>query len=149
MHNDFTLFYRKVPSGKIVVYYYAYDDEGRRLGPWSTGLDNKTAARNFCNRLNRGGKLMPGLKDMPAFAEFAVGFWDWDSCSYLKDRKKRRKLTHHYADKAKKVMNNTLVPYFGKMRLEKITAEVIEAWQDSMINEKKRNGLPPVWRTAG
>ena len=49
MRNDFTLFYRVVPSGKKVVYYYAYNDEGVRLGPWTTGQVNKTAARNFCN----------------------------------------------------------------------------------------------------
>ena len=32
MHNDFTLFSRKVPSGKTVVYYYAYNDEGGEVG---------------------------------------------------------------------------------------------------------------------
>ncbi|MDR0497928.1 MAG: tyrosine-type recombinase/integrase [Treponema sp.] len=63
MHNDFTLFFRTVPSGKNVVYYYAYDDEGNRLGPWTTGQPNKTAAQNYCNRLNRQGKLLPGPKD--------------------------------------------------------------------------------------
>jgi hypothetical protein len=28
MHNDFTVFKRRVPSGKKVVYYYAYGAEG-------------------------------------------------------------------------------------------------------------------------
>ena len=36
MHNDFTVFKRSVPSGKKVVYYYAYDENGVRQGPWST-----------------------------------------------------------------------------------------------------------------
>jgi len=63
MHNDFTLLRRKVPSGKKVVYYYAYDDEGQRLGPWTTGQVSKTAARNYCNRLNREGKLIPTQKN--------------------------------------------------------------------------------------
>jgi hypothetical protein len=36
MHNDYTLFTRKVPSGKHVV-YYAYDEDGKRLGPWTKG----------------------------------------------------------------------------------------------------------------
>ncbi|GHU13618.1 hypothetical protein FACS1894161_3760 [Spirochaetia bacterium] len=62
MHNDFTLFKRKVPSGEKVVYYYAYDDEGKRHGPWTTGETGLTAARNVCNRLNREGKLLPGPK---------------------------------------------------------------------------------------
>jgi len=35
MHNDFTLFSRTVLSGKTVVYYYAYNDDGERMGPWT------------------------------------------------------------------------------------------------------------------
>ena len=86
MHNDFTLFPRTVPSGKTVVYYYAYDSSGQRLGPWSTGQSSKTAARNYCNGLNRQGKLLPGPKEIPTFAEFSKDFWDWEKSPYLKDR---------------------------------------------------------------
>ncbi|MDR2631252.1 MAG: site-specific integrase [Spirochaetaceae bacterium] len=135
MHNDFTLFTRKVPSGKTVVYYYAYDDEGRRLGPWTTGEANKTAARNYCNKLNREGRLLPGPKEMPTFAEYCTGFWDWENSPYLKERKKRRKLTQSYADKNQRVVEYTLLPYFGKMRVDKITADEIEKWFDHMIKE--------------
>jgi len=139
MHNDFTLYFRKVPSGKRVFYYYAYDDEGERLGPWTTGETTKTAARNFCIRLIKLGRLLPGAKEMPTFAEYAADFWDWESSPYLKDRKKRRKLTQAYADKNKKVAEHTLIPYFGKMRLDKITGEEIDKWLDCMIKEKYRN----------
>jgi hypothetical protein len=86
MHNDFTLFSRVVPSGKMVVYYYAYDGEGRRLGPWTTGESNKTAARNYCNKLNREKKLLPEPKAIPTFADFSALFWDWDKSEYLKER---------------------------------------------------------------
>jgi integrase len=139
MHNDFTLFTRKVPSGKTVVYYYAYDGEGRRLGPWTTGEANKTAARNYCNKLNREGKLLPGPKEIPSFAEYAQGFWDWENSPYLKERKKRRKLTQSYADKNQRVVEYTLLPYFGKMKLDKITGEEIDKWLDYMIAEKYEN----------
>jgi integrase len=135
MHNDFTLFSRVVPSGKMVVYYYAYDQEGKRLGPWTTGQVNKTAARNYCNLLNRKGKLLQGLKDIPTFDEFAADFWDWNNSPYLKDRKKRRELTQHYADKNKRVVVNALLPYFGKMKLDTITGEVIDKWLDYMIKK--------------
>jgi hypothetical protein len=63
MHNDFTLFKRTVPSGRTVVYYLAYDGEGKRRGPWSTGETSLTAARNYCNRLNLEGKLLLGPGD--------------------------------------------------------------------------------------
>ena len=139
MHNDFTLFPRVVPSGKMVVYYYAYDGGGRRLGPWSTGQVNKTAARNYCNSLNRKGKLLPQDKEIPSFAEYAVGFWDWEKSEYVKDRRKRRALTQRYTHSSKNVAENTLVPYFGKMKLDKITGEVIEEWLSHMIQEKYKN----------
>ena len=93
MHNDFTLFLRKVPSGKTVVYYYAYNDDGERLGPWSTGQASKTAGRNYCNGLIKSGMLVPGIKGMTTFEVYAADFWDWEKSEYLKDRRKYRKLT--------------------------------------------------------
>jgi len=139
MHNDFTLLSRVVPSGKTVEYYYAYDGEGRRLGPWSTGQASKTLARNYCNKLNREGRLLPEPKGIPTFAEFAVTFWDWEKSAYLKERRKRRKLTEAYADKNKKVVEHTLIPYFGKMKLDAISGEVIDKWLDYMIAQKFAN----------
>jgi integrase len=139
MHNNFTLYFRKVPSGKRLFYYYAYDDEGRRLGPWATGQATKTGARNYCNGLIRQGKLLPDDKEMPIFEDYAKTFWDWDNSPYLKERRKRRKLTQSYVDKCKKVITNALIPYFGKMRLDKITGEEIDTWLDYMIAEKYQN----------
>ena len=133
MHNDFTLFSRVVPSGKTVIYYYAYDGEGKRLGPWSTGQNNKTQARNYCNGLNRDGRLLPCLNVMPTFAQWAEGFWDWDKSPYLKERKKRRDLTENYTDKGCNTTKNILLPYFGEMTLDKITGEVVDGWLDHML----------------
>jgi hypothetical protein len=115
MKNDFTLYFRKVPSGKRVFYYYVYDDDGVRRGPWTTGQVNKTAARNFCNRLIREGKLLPNARDIPTFEEYAADFWDWEKSPYIEERKKRRELTQAYVDKNHQVIGYTLVPYFGKM----------------------------------
>ncbi|MDR0497147.1 MAG: phage integrase SAM-like domain-containing protein, partial [Treponema sp.] len=133
------MFTRKVPSGKTVVYYYAYNDEGRRLGPWTTGQPNRTAARNYCNLLNRKGKLLPGPTEIPTFTEFSTTFWDWVNSPYLKERKKRRELTQSYADKNKRATEHTLVPYFGKMKLDKITGELIDKWMDGLIAEEYSN----------
>jgi len=128
MHNSFTLLSRKVPSGKNVVYYYAYNEDGKRLCPWTTKLPNKTAARNYCMKLLREGNLIPLQKDIGTFAELANGFWDWEASPYLEERKKRSLLTKAYADKCKRVVDFYLLPYFGKMRLEKITLDVVEEW---------------------
>jgi len=139
MRNDFTLFARVVPSGKKVIYYYAYDDKGKRLGPWSTGLESKTAARNYCNRLIKAGVLLPNKNEMPTFAIWADGFWDWDNSPYLKDRRKRRVLTENYASFGARVVRKNLMPYFGEMKLDTITGEVIDGWLDYMIGEGYKN----------
>ncbi|WP_461257614.1 tyrosine-type recombinase/integrase, partial [Treponema sp. R80B11-R83G3] len=82
---------------------------------------------------------LPGPKEMPTFAEFSALFWDWDKSDYLKERRKRRNLTQSYADKNKGVVENILVPYFGKMKLDAITGKEIDAWLDYLISKKYKN----------
>jgi hypothetical protein len=76
IHNDFTLYFRVVPSGKRVVYYYAYDEDGNRLHGKSTGETSLTAARLKCNRLLKAGVLVSKRGHIPTFAEYAVDWWD-------------------------------------------------------------------------
>ena len=139
MRGDFSLYFRKVPSGKRVYYYYTYDDEGNQVGPWSTGQVSKTAARNYCNLLIRKGELLPTAKKIPTFAEFAADFWAWETSPYLKERRKRRKLTQSYTNSALKVVEHSIIPFFGKMKLDKITGEVIEEWIDTLLEEGLKN----------
>jgi hypothetical protein len=51
---------------------------------------------------------------MPTFAEYALGWWEWDTCAYLKKRRKRYNITQGYADQAKRNLHKVLLPYFGK-----------------------------------
>jgi hypothetical protein len=76
IHNDFTLYWRVVPSGKKVVYYYAYDEDDNRQGGWSTGETTLTAARVKCNRLLREGKLVPNSGFMPPCEDYSKGWWE-------------------------------------------------------------------------
>jgi integrase len=139
MHNDFTLFWRVVPSGKKVVYYYAYDENGLRRGPWTTGQGSMTLARNHCNKLLRDGVLLPYKLGGQTFAEYAEGWWEWDACKYLKKRRKRHNITQAYADNNKKMLRNRLLPSFGSMPMNKITPEEIENWLDAMAEEGYQN----------
>jgi len=137
IHNDFTLYFRVVPSGKRVVYYYAYDENSKRLAGRSTGETTMTAARVKCNRLLKAGALVPSKDRVPTFAEFAKGWWEWETCDYLKKRRKRFKLTQGYAKHAKRNMVNMLVPYFGDMPMDKITEADVEKFLDYLIVEKQ------------
>jgi hypothetical protein len=79
IHNDFTLYWRVLASGKRVVYYYVYDENNARLPGRSTGATTMTAARVVCNRPLKDGLLAPGKKAMPTFGEYAQGWWEWDT----------------------------------------------------------------------
>ena len=139
LHTDFTPYWRVIPSGKKAVYYYAYDQEGKRHGGRSTGEVSITAARRACNRLMRAGKLIPSSGSMPTFAEYALGRWEWESCAYLKKRRKRHNLTGAYADNNKKNLKNHLLPHFGNLPLYKITRDEIENRFDTLIERDYRN----------
>ena len=128
IHNDFTLYFRVIPSGKRVVYYYAYDENGKRLYGKSTGETTLTAARVFCNKLLREGALVQKKNYTPTFAEYAKGWWEWDTCEYLKKRRKRSRITKGYADLAKWNVEKLLLPFFGKMRMDQITKNDVEAF---------------------
>jgi hypothetical protein len=127
------------PSGQTVVYYLAYDSEGKRRGPWSTGETSLTATRNYCNHLNRERKLLPGPKGMPVFEMFVQGFWDWGASEYLKAQRKRKKLTRSYADKNSRLVDYQFISYFEKMKLDRITPEEVEKWFDSMSEQGYKN----------
>ena len=139
VHNDFTLYLRVFPSGKKVVYYYAYDENGKRLHGKSTGETNYTSARVVCNRLMKENRLTPDKSHMPTFAEYAQGWWEWETCEYLKKRRKRYNLTQNYTNLNKKNMVNHLLPFFGEMPMNKITREVVERFLDSLIEEEYQN----------
>ena len=137
IRNDFTLYFRVVPSGKRVVYYYTYNENGERLPGRSTGETTLTAARVKCNKLLKEGTLVPKKGNIPIFAEYAKDWWDWENCEYLKKRRKRHILTQAYAELYRRNLINVILPYFGKVKIDKITSEDIERFLDYLIIEKK------------
>jgi integrase len=137
MHNDYTLFWREYPNGTRAVFYYAYDDQGVRRGPWSTKCRNITAARNYCNRLIRTGRLIPKRGRPLTFGEFARGFWESGS-PYLENQEGRADITPSYIDNCKKMTVNQILPFFADAPIEKITYKDINKW---LLGFKNRETL--------
>jgi hypothetical protein len=54
----FTVFARKMASGRRIYYYQTYDEKGFRTPPYSTGQGTKTAAAAFCMEFYRAGRFM-------------------------------------------------------------------------------------------
>jgi len=127
MRNDFTLFKRVYPNGTKVFFYYAYDKDGVRRGPWTTKCVNRTAAKNYCHRLFKDGGLIPDKKKPCTFGEFAVGFWERGS-EYVKNQESRADITDHYIDNCRRMLVNQILPFFADTPLEKITDKDVNNW---------------------
>jgi integrase len=122
----FTVFPRTLRTGRVVFYYQCYDKDGRRIGAHSTGQVKKTLAVAYCMELYRAGKLVP-VPRAPTFGEYAKDWWT-DKCLYLQWRRLRTEIVEATIKKNRGDLVHYLVPYFGKMPLDRITAADIEGW---------------------
>ncbi|MCL1836850.1 MAG: site-specific integrase [Treponema sp.] len=129
---------RKHPSGKKVVFYYAYDEEGVRRGPWTTKCLNKTLARNYCHKLIRKGALIPDGRKPLTFAEYAEGFWERGSV-YVENQESRAYISDSYMATSKSILEHQIMPFFGKVPLEKITSPDVNKW---LLGFSKREARP-------
>jgi len=124
--EPFTIYPRKLKT--VTVYYYqCYDNNGKRICGHSTGQLKKTAAKMYCMKLFREGRLIPENKPV-SFGEFADGWWNLKTCKYLEWRQMQNPLAPSTIDHYKTNMELHLKPYFGKMKLSSITPEVIQNW---------------------
>jgi integrase len=134
----FSLYRRKIQVGKgkvekTIFYFQTYDEKGRRTVGRTTGQTTRTAAREYCNRLLREGKLLEARRArVPTFEEFAGPWWDFDTCEYLKSQRARRPISENYAAMGKHVTVRHLIPKFGKRYLDDITEDEINKWMLSL-----------------
>jgi integrase len=137
---SFSLYRRRMRSGKVVFYFQCYDENGRRVCGHSTGQSTKTAAREYCNSLLKQEKLVKErYKKVPTLKEFAEGFWDVETSEYLVSLRSRKPLSKSYPDHCKATCKNHVLPKFGFMRLDGITEEMVDSWLLSF----PLNGLSP------
>jgi integrase len=134
----FSVFGRKLPSGKRVYYYHCYDEKGKRQWAKSTGLTKKTEATAYVTKLYRDGLLIPEAK-APVCAEFSFGWWNIETCRYLKWRQLHDPLAKRTIYIHKCNFTNHIKDYYAKYNLDEITPNVVEGWLLS-LSEK---GLKP------
>jgi integrase len=125
----YSLYKRRVPSGKVVYYYRTYDENGKRFCGHSTGQSTKTAANEYCRMLIREKRLTPVKRGKAlTFEEFAAPWWDYETCPYLQSRKERRPISKGYAAQGRYAVKNHLIPMFGKKRIDTISENDIDTW---------------------
>ncbi|MDR2376727.1 MAG: tyrosine-type recombinase/integrase [Treponema sp.] len=132
---NFTVFPRKMPSGRTVFYFQCYDEQGVRQNGRSTGCSKKTEANAYCMRLYRAGALVPKKRTM-TFEEFALGWWDIKTCKYLGWRQLSDPLSENTIDLNRDNTQNYLKGFFGPFHLGDITAETVKAWVLDMDTKK-------------
>ena len=129
----FTVFPRTMKSGRKVYYYQTYNEEGRRMCAKSTGMVHARDARVYCTKLYRAGLLGVTEKHTPTMEEFSRGWWDVGTCEYVRSRMTRRKLSRSYLRVAHYVVENDILPVFGKKRLNAITSSEVDKWVVSNV----------------
>jgi integrase len=77
--------------------------------------------------LYRKGKLIPDKKPI-TFGEFASGWWDIKTCKYLEWRQMQDPLAPSTIDNYKTHLELHIKPFFGKMRLNAISPEIVQKW---------------------
>jgi integrase len=135
----FTVFGRKLASGKTVFYYQCYDAKGKRLWAKSTGLHKKTEATAYCMKLYRDGLLIPSPK-VPTFGEYAEGWFDIETCRYLKWRQLHEPLSQGSIDIHKNNLTTHLKDFFSKYKLDEIDTVVLEDWFLNMTQKEVKSG---------
>jgi integrase len=143
----FTVFGRKLASGKTVFYYQCYDEKGKRLWAKSTGLHKKTEATAYCMKLYRDGLLIPQPK-VPTFGEYAEGWFDIETCRFLKWRQLHDPLSQGSIDIHKNNLTTHLKEFFSKYKLDEIDTAVLEDWfLDMSKKELKPSSINLAYRT--
>jgi integrase len=122
----FTVYPRKLKT-VTVFYYQCYDNNGKRICGHSTGQRTKTAAKTYCMELYRAGKLIPDKKPV-SFAEFSDGWWNIKTCKYLEWRQMQNPLAPSTIDHYKTNLELHIKPFFGKMKLNTISADIVQNW---------------------
>jgi len=125
--GTFTLFKRTMPSGHRIYYYQCYDIKGKRQFAKSTGKSVKSEAHEYCLLLFKNGLLIPEQKK-PTFAEFSAGWWDIETCKYLKWRQLHEPITDSTLTIYQANFKNHIKEYFAEFKLDEITPLVIENW---------------------
>jgi integrase len=141
---NFSVFPRKLASGRRVFYYQCYDSKSKRQWAKSTGKNKRTEAVKYCEGLLKNGLLIP-LQKVPTFAEFAVGWWYEDTCKYIKWRQLHNPMGVDSILLHRGRLENYLKDYFASFRLDEITTSVIEQFlvylSEKNINAKKDDDL--------
>ncbi len=141
--EPFTLFPRKLKSGKSVYYYRTYSPDGERTVAHSTGLTNKTLARQYCADLLSKGLLYSNSG--MCFGIYAKGFFDdnsqWMSDKIQSGQGKEQPVAKNTLKAYRQKLNDFIIPFFKNIKLIDIKPYHIKKFRDSLIKQNLSNSV--------
>lgn len=132
MNNQkpYTLFKR----GKV---WYAHFRalNGERVTAKSTGQTAKARAEQWCIDYLQQGQGRIVKSELITFQQFARGFFDWSGAWATDKRVKGLRISHRHCQERTNILNNHIIPAFGKMRLTAIDKESIDSFRNTKFAE--------------
>jgi integrase len=141
--EPFTVFPRKLKSGKTIFYYRTYSPDGERTTAHSTGKTNRTQAKNYCADLLAKGLLFSNVG--MSFGVYAQGFFD-DNSIWMADKKQagQGKAQPIAATTLKAYRHNLdtfLLPFFNNIKLIDLRPHHIKRFRAKLIDEGYSNSV--------
>lgn len=141
--EPFTIFPRKLASGKTVYYFRTYTPGGERTTAHSTGKTNKTQARNYCADLLAQGLLYSNTG--MTFGVYADGFFDEDSQWYADKvqtgKGKEQPVAMNTVRNYQYALTNHLLPFFSRYKLMDIRPSDIKNFRNYLLEKKLSNSV--------
>ena len=136
---EYGIYKRKMPNGKVVYYYWVYDEQtGKRL-PRSTGQRTKAKALDYVLARREEGLLGVADRKSMTLNEFCEDLFIKDKCPIQKDAEARGRTVAGNTMKNRRIsLDKHILPYLGKTRVSAITSAQINEW---LINLPKRDKL--------
>ena len=124
--EPYTIFPRKLKSGKIVYYYQFRDEQGFRSGAKSTGCTTLSSAKRYCNKLYNSGELTKLTSY--TFCIYVKDFFSKEKDWYKWKVVNNSKITDETIMSYNKFLRNQLIPFFETKKLEDISRSEIKNW---------------------
>lgn len=124
--EPYTIFPRKLKSGKIVYYEQHRLDNGTRSVPKSTGCTTESSAKRYCNKLYNQGAFE--THSSLRFSVFTKDFFAKDKEFYKWKSINNANITDETLLAYDKFLRNQLMPYFANVQISAITRAEIKNW---------------------
>jgi integrase len=129
--KPYSLWKRRLESGKTVYYVRFRLDDGSWSTAKSSGEKTKTAAEAWAIKYLSSGQII--LKENVLFKDFADNFFDYQGAFVQSQLNRGRSFGRRHAENQNSIIKNYLVKEFGDVKLSKIDSTHIEEYTQELV----------------